>query len=233
MNESVRGHRHWCERREVHNLLSFEEVVVKRVHVNINSSGCSREEARPLPGRREGDISDSAAPLAALSGFCRRSAFLLTICSPRRWAGNTCTQWWRTRSRCTGWPGPASWSRTRSRSCRPKKRWRWSTCGMDMVEPVRRLKGSPQCRMSDSCLCECGCSRTYISMKMEPNGRIPPRQTMTAGSMNLRTQHPASNPGLNTEQGAEGSPEISCIIVSWNLMYFVNFRSRLTKWSLS
>lgn len=29
-------------------------------------------------------------------------------------------------------------------------------------------------------------SMTYISMKMEPNGRIPPRQTMTAGSMNLR-----------------------------------------------
>lgn len=27
--------------------------------------------------------------------------------------------------------------------------------------------------------------KTYISMKMEPNGRIPPRQTMTAGSMNL------------------------------------------------
>lgn len=32
---------------------------------------------------------------------------------------------------------------------------------------------------------------TYISMKMEPNGRIPPRQTMTAGSMNLthKVQH--------------------------------------------
>lgn len=27
--------------------------------------------------------------------------------------------------------------------------------------------------------------KAYISMKMEPNGRIPPRQTMTAGSMNL------------------------------------------------
>lgn len=29
--------------------LSFEEIVVKGVHVNINSCGCSREEARPLP----------------------------------------------------------------------------------------------------------------------------------------------------------------------------------------
>lgn len=29
-------------------------------------------------------------------------------------------------------------------------------------------------------------SYTYISMKMDPNGRIPPRQTMTAGSINLR-----------------------------------------------
>jgi hypothetical protein len=27
--------------------------------------------------------------------------------------------------------------------------------------------------------------KAYISMKMDPNGRIPPRQTMTAGSMNL------------------------------------------------
>lgn len=33
-------------------LLSFEEVVVKGVHVNINSSGCSREEACPLPGKK-------------------------------------------------------------------------------------------------------------------------------------------------------------------------------------
>lgn len=30
---------------------------------------------------------------------------------------------------------------------------------------------------------------TYISMKMEPKGRIPPRHTMTAGSMNLRAQN--------------------------------------------
>lgn len=34
------------------NLLSFEEVVVKGVHVNINSSGCSGEEACPLPGKK-------------------------------------------------------------------------------------------------------------------------------------------------------------------------------------
>ncbi len=27
---------------------------------------------------------------------------------------------------------------------------------------------------------------TYISMKMEPNGRTPPNMTMTAGSMNLQ-----------------------------------------------
>ena len=30
--------------------------------------------------------------------------------------------------------------------------------------------------------------KAYISMKMEPNGRIPPRQTITAGSMNLGEQ---------------------------------------------
>ena len=35
------------------NLLSFEEVVVKGVHVNINSSGCSGEEACPLPGEKK------------------------------------------------------------------------------------------------------------------------------------------------------------------------------------
>lgn len=38
---------------EVQNLLSFEEVVVKGVHVNINSSGCSGEEAGPLPGKEK------------------------------------------------------------------------------------------------------------------------------------------------------------------------------------
>lgn len=35
------------------NSLGFEEIVVKGVHVNINSSGRSREEACPLPRRRE------------------------------------------------------------------------------------------------------------------------------------------------------------------------------------
>lgn len=34
---------------EVWDLLGFEEVVVKGVHVNINSCGCSREETCPLP----------------------------------------------------------------------------------------------------------------------------------------------------------------------------------------
>lgn len=41
---------------------------------------------------------------------------------------------------------------------------------------VKPLQGSPHREPTAS---------TYISMKMEPNGRIPPRQTMTAGSMNL------------------------------------------------
>lgn len=65
-------------RGRVHNLLSFEEVVVKGVHVNINSRGCSREEACPLPGRREDDIGDPKTPLAALSG----SAVTRNSCSP-------------------------------------------------------------------------------------------------------------------------------------------------------
>ena len=38
-----------CVVDTVLHLLSFEEVVVKGVHVNINSSGCSGEEACPLP----------------------------------------------------------------------------------------------------------------------------------------------------------------------------------------
>ena len=45
-------------------LLSFEEVIVKGVHVNINSSGCSREEACPLPkktaeNKTAGDLGSS------------------------------------------------------------------------------------------------------------------------------------------------------------------------------
>lgn len=36
-----------CLEQPVH--LSFKEVVVKGVHININSSGCSREETCPLP----------------------------------------------------------------------------------------------------------------------------------------------------------------------------------------
>lgn len=31
-------------------------------------------------------------------------------------------------------------------------------------------------------------SNTYISMNIDPNGRMPPRHTMTAGSMNLTTK---------------------------------------------
>lgn len=38
---------HTDQRRE--NLLGFEEVVVKGVHVNIDGSGSSRQEAGPLP----------------------------------------------------------------------------------------------------------------------------------------------------------------------------------------
>lgn len=41
----------YCRLNETCNLLSFEEVVVKRVHVNVNSCGCSREETCPLPGK--------------------------------------------------------------------------------------------------------------------------------------------------------------------------------------
>ena len=83
----------------------------------------------------------------------------LTICSPQRWAGSTYTQWWRTRSRCTGWPGPASWSRTHSRFCRPKKMWRWSTwrrgettCHWKILSPHR----NPQYNSTDLHLNENG-----------------------------------------------------------------------------
>lgn len=64
----------------------------------------------------------------------------LTICSPQHWAGSTYTRWWRTLSRCTGWPGPASWIHTRSRFCRPKKMWRWSTWRMRKAKTSNRLQ---------------------------------------------------------------------------------------------
>lgn len=38
-----------CSRSQHGYSLGFEEVVVKGVHVNINSGGCGREEACPLP----------------------------------------------------------------------------------------------------------------------------------------------------------------------------------------
>lgn len=63
----------------VHNLLSFEEVVVKGVHVNINSRGRSGEEACPLPGKREEDVGDSKATLARPPSS---STAALNSCSP-------------------------------------------------------------------------------------------------------------------------------------------------------
>lgn len=45
---------------EVYNLLSFEEVVVKGVHVNINSSGGSGEEACPLPRKENKQLETSS-----------------------------------------------------------------------------------------------------------------------------------------------------------------------------
>lgn len=39
-------------------------------------------------------------------------------------------------------------------------------------------------------------------MKMDPNGRIPPRQTMTAGSMNLR-EHTIQHNNVTMNKGAQ------------------------------
>ncbi len=89
----------------------------------------------------------------------------LTICSPQRWAGSTYTRWWHTPWRCTGWPGPASWSRTRSRFCKPKKMWRWSTwrTRTEHVSPAAKIPSPHTNPSADLHFNENGPERKYSS----------------------------------------------------------------------